>query len=123
MESFDFYPWLGAMALLVFSNNVVGMLEAIVTDTFDKAKALLGAVKSVGVALSLMAFFYAGTLVPNIEFQYENMVFTLNGILAILMFGVIGFLAVKAVKKIAELIGVHVPTKEDLAGKNPTLGE
>lgn len=121
MEGFNFYPWLFSLALLVLANNATGMIQAAITKVFDKTKALAGMAKAIGIAISLVAIFYAGTLIPDVVFSYQDFSFSLTQILAVLMFTAIGYFAVKAVKSLAELMGIKVSQDKKLDDTNPTI--
>mgnify|MGYP003623372335 CR=1 FL=1 len=118
VEGFNFYPWLAALALLVLANNATGMIQAAITKTFDKAKALAGFGKALGVAVSLVAIFYAGTLIPDVVFTYQDFSFSIAQILGVLMFTAIAFFAVKAVKSLAELMGIKVSQVDKIQDSN-----
>lgn len=125
MEGFNFYPWLAALALLVLANNATGMIQAAITKTFDKAKALAGFSKALGVAVSLVAIFYAGTLIPDVVFTYQDFSFSITQILGVLMFTAIAYFAVKAVRSLAELMGIKVSQVDEIQenneDSNPTI--
>ena len=101
------------LILIVFSNNIMGTMNAFATNSFDADVCKKGLLKACGVLLGLISAYVSGMLNPDIAIGMVNgQSMTMAQAVSTIVFAAYGVYGYKFIQKCVETFNLKVTVQE-----------
>lgn len=109
----SFLITLSGLCLIVFSNNLIGSLNALASGTFDKNTCIKGLIKAGGLVGGIVIAYIAGMLAPEISIGMINGVsMTMEEAVSAVITGAYGICGYKFIQKCIETLQLKINITE-----------
>lgn len=109
----SFLITLSGLCLIVFSNNLIGSLNALASGTFDKNICIKGLIKAGGLVGGIVIAYIAGMLTPEISIGMVNGVsMTMKEAVSAVITGAYGIYGYKFIQKCIETLQLKINITE-----------
>ena len=109
----SFLITLSGLCLIVFSNNLIGSINAIASGTFDKNTCIKGLIKAGGLVGGIVIAYIAGMLAPEISIGMVNGVsMTMREAVSAVITGAYGVYGYKFIQKCIESLQLKINITE-----------
>lgn len=109
----SFLITLSGLCSIVFSNNLIGSLNALASGTFDKNTCIKGLIKAGGLAGGIVIAYIAGMLAPEISIGMINGVsMTMEEAVSAVITGAYGIYGYKFIQKCIETLQLKINITE-----------
>lgn len=105
----SFLITLSGLCLIVFSNNLIGSLNALASGTFDKNTCIKGLIKAGGLVGGIVIAYIAGMLAPEISIGMVNGVsMSMREAVSAIITGAYGIYGYKFIQKCIETLQLKI---------------
>lgn len=109
----SFLITLSGLCLIVFSNNLIGSLNALASGTFDKNTCVKGLIKAGGLVGGIVIAYIAGMLAPEISIGMVNGVsMSMREAVSAVITGAYGIYGYKFIQKCIETLQLKINITE-----------
>lgn len=109
----SFLITLSGLCLIVFSNNLIGSINAIASGTFDKNTCIKGLIKAGGLVGGIVIAYIAGMLAPEISIgMVDGVSMTMKEAVSAVITGAYGIYGYKFIQKCIETLQLKINITE-----------
>lgn len=109
----SFLITLSGLCLIVFSNNLIGSINALASGTFDKNTCVKGLIKAGGLVGGIVIAYIAGMLAPEISIgMVDGVSMTMKEAVSAVITGAYGIYGYKFVQKCIETLQLKINITE-----------
>ena len=109
----SFLITLSGLCLIVFSNNLIGSINAIASGTFDKNTCIKGLIKAGGLIGGIIIAYIAGMLAPEISIgMVDGVSMTMKEAVSAVITGAYGIYGYKFIQKCIETLQLKINITE-----------
>lgn len=109
----SFLITLSGLCLIVFSNNLIGSLNALASGTFDKNTCIKGLIKAGGLVGGIVIAYIAGMLAPEISIgMVDGVSMTMKEAVSAVITGAYGIYGYKFIQKCIEALQLKINVTE-----------